>query len=213
MDLSQRILKARNEAKLTQTELAGKTGHTRAAVQQWERGEVRPRHSTIVKIAEATEQTLAWLESGIAGDASGLMVVGQVAAGVWKEGAVTFAPFSRPVAPDPRYPPEAQRLYEVVGNSVNKLASDGEFLHAVSVAEGGVTPEDGHLVIVKREEHGMAEYTAKILAKSGKRWVLRPYSNDPQWQTDIPFSGDEATNIEVIDVVIARWSAIGRITT
>ena len=210
MDLNQRIFKARQDAKLTQQELADAVGKTRGAVAQWESGEVRPRHSTLEAVADATGKPIAWLVNGGPENqemkvGSGLQVVGEVNAGIWKEPSVVYERYFEPVAPHPDYPPKSQRLYRVSGNSINKIAGNGEFLHAVEVYGGKIEPEPGDLVIVRRMQHGLAEYTAKTLVVQGEVQLLRPESWDPEWQSDIEIDGDEATDIEITDVVIAKW--------
>ncbi len=208
MELNARILKARKDAGMSQEALAEAVGKTRGAVAQWESGEVRPRHSTLVEIAKATGKSLVWLESGE--ETGGLSVVGEVAAGVWKEGAATFRPYRQPVSPDPAYPIAAQRLYRVDGSSVNKLVASGEYVHTVDIHAAGIGFEDGDLVIVRRTRHGTAEYTAKLAIRVGAKWVLRPASDDPEWQEDIRLDDDKGAEIEVTDLVIAKWSPIGR---
>jgi transcriptional regulator with XRE-family HTH domain len=214
MELNARIFKARSDAKLTQEELAKAVGKTRSAVAQWESGEVRPRHSTLIAIAHATNKSLLWLMHG--GDDSsdrpkiGLSLVGEVAAGTWREGNIHFQKETLPVAPHPDYPPWAQRLYRVSGHSINRVAEHGEYLHTVSVKEAEIKPEHGDLVIVRRTQHGLAEYTAKQLVWRDGEWWLRPESYEPEWQEDIRVQGDESVEIEIVDVVIAKWSPISR---
>lgn len=65
MELKDRILKAREDAGLTQQQLADATGKTRGAVAQWESGKTRPRHDVLSSIASATGREISWLESGI----------------------------------------------------------------------------------------------------------------------------------------------------
>lgn len=210
MEIFERIYKARTDAGLTQTQLAEAVGKTRAAVAQWEGGIVRPRHSTLVEIAKATGVSERWIVSGVDEAQIGLMVVGEVAGGLWREASLEFEAFGAPVAPDPRFPAQAQRLYRVRGNSVNKVVIDGEFIHCVDVVESGVFPEDGDLVVVARSEHGLTEYTAKRLYTQDGRKVLRPESFDPNWQDDIEITGTGATDIRITDIVIAKWAPITR---
>ena len=213
MDLNQRIFKARSDAKMTQEELAKAVKKTRSAVAQWESGEVRPRHQTLVDISVATKKPLFWLMNGgdePGGPAVGLDCVGEVAAGTWREGNVTFPIFKEPVAPHPDYPSYAQRLYRVSGESINMVADHGEFLHAVDIKAAAIKPESGDLVIVRRMEHGLAEYTAKQLVWQNGEWLLRPESHHPEWQNDIRLDGDEGVEIEITDIVIAKWSPIAR---
>lgn len=210
MELNQRILKARLDAKLTQEQLADATGKSRGAVSQWEAGDVHPRPTTLSAIAKATGVDLRWLTSGVEPNIIGLRVIGEVAAGLWREGSVEFKPYGMPVAPHPGYPASSQRLYKVSGNSVNRIVEDGEYVHCVSVMDGGISPESGDVVIVCRHEHGLSEYTAKRYVIENGVQILRPESNDVQWQQDILITGNDDTNIVITDVVIAKWSPIKR---
>lgn len=210
MEMNQRIYLARREAKLTQSDLAKAVGVTRGAVAQWESGDVRPRHTTLTKIAEATGKSIQWLESGVDEKIVGLTVVGEVAAGMWKEGHISFKQYARPVTPHPDYPADAQRMYRVVGNSLNKLVQDGEFIHCVDVMASGVTPVSGDLVVVRRSEHGRVEYSAKRFIRKNGEATLRPESDDPDFQDDLEITGDDDTEIEIIDIVIAKWKPIPR---
>lgn len=211
MNLNQRIFTARKDAKLTQEELAEATGKTRSAVAQWESGEIRPRHATLVAIARATGKDLRWLESNIDQDnLFGLMAVGEVAAGLWKEGSIEYKAEMHPVAPDPRYPSQAQRLYRVSGTSINKIATDGAYLHAVDILDAGLQPAPGDLVVARRMQHDLTEYTAKRLIAVGGQSVLQPESWDPQWQEPIRLGGDESTQVEITDIVIAVWTPVLR---
>lgn len=210
MDLKARIFKAREDAGMTQQELATAVGKTRGAVAQWESGDVRPRHSTLTLIAKATDKDLMWLESGVDVENTGMWVVGEVAAGSWREAAAMLKPYSLPVTPHPQYPANAQRLYRISGNSVNKLVLDGEYVHCVDIHQADTAPVSGDLVIVRKMDHGLAEYTAKRYLRINGRAILRPESDDPDFQADIVLDGDDATGIEITDIVIAKWKPISR---
>ena len=210
LDLKARIYKARKDAEMTQADLASAVGKTRGAVAQWESGEVRPRHATLKAIARATGKSLPWLENGIDGETTGLTVIGSVEAGMWKEGHITFKQYGLPVTPHPGYPGHAQRLYVVSGSSVNRVVQEGEYVHCVSVADGDLTPVHGDLVIVRRMEHGLVEYTVKRLIRNGGGWILRPESDDDEHQEDIVLTGDDSTEIQITDIVIAAWKPIAR---
>lgn len=221
MELNQRIFTARDKAKMTQQQLADAVGKTRGAVAQWEKGDVVPRRSTLEAIAKATKVSIFWLERG--GDEAfadlgpqeakpmaGLPVVGEVSAGVWREGSFRYERRYEPVAASPEYPGYGQRLYRVVGDSINRIADNGEYLHCVELHAGGLQPEHGDLVIVQRMQHGLAEYTAKQMIWKDGRWVLRPLSDNENWQDAIELDGDDDTEIKVTDIVIAKWSPIPR---
>lgn len=210
MNMKARILMAREAAGLTQEQLAKAVGKTRSAVAQWESGEIRPRHSTIIRIASATGKSIAWLESGIDESHIGLFCIGEVAAGAWRESAAMLKPYALPVTPHPNYPPDTQRLYKVSGNSVNRTARDGEYIHCIDIHASGESPVPGDLVVVRRMEHDKAEYTVKRFVKVGKQVILQHESDDPDFQEDIIPDGDDATEIEITDIVIAKWSPISR---
>lgn len=210
MDLAARIATARKEAKLTQQALADATGKTRSAVTQWESGEVRPRHSTLTLIAKATGKDIRWLESAVDPDNIGMWVVGEVAAGSWKEAAAMLKPYALPVTPHPHYPAESQRLYRIAGQSVNKLVQDGEYIHCIDVYKAETQPVSGDLVVVRRLDHGRAEYSAKRYLRIDGVAILRPESDDPEFQTDLVIEGDDAVDIEITDIVIAQWKPISR---
>lgn len=213
MEMKDRIKEARRKAGLSQAALAEQVGVTRAAVAFWESGSSVPKRDVFEKIASATGSDSLWLERGVApgrkADRS-LSVVGEVAGGLWKEGTVEFKPVRMPVSPHPDYPANSQRLYVVRGDSVNKVVADGEYVHCVSVPESGISPMPGDLVIVRRMQHDMAEYTAKRLADRDGSWVLSPESTDPAWQSDIVIDGDDSTSIDITDVIIAKWSPLRR---
>ena len=212
--MKDRIKAARKSKSLSQSGFADALEVTRSAVAQWENGSVVPRREMLEKIAELSGKNLLWLERGVtvAGEPSGrsLSVIGEVAGGLWKEGSVEFKPVRMPVSPHPDYPANSQRLYVVRGDSVNKIVADGEYVHCVSVAESGISPMPGDLVIVRRMQHDMAEYTAKRLAHKDGIMVLSPESTDPAWQSDLVIDGDDSTSIEITDVVIAKWSPLRR---
>lgn len=64
MEDFERIAKARRDAGISQQKLAERTGVTRGAVAQWERGEAHPRKPNLKKIAAATGVSVAWLQTG-----------------------------------------------------------------------------------------------------------------------------------------------------
>lgn len=61
MKLSERIKKARKDAKLTQDQMAGQLGITKGAVSQWEAGKTEPRNDMLKKISKVTGRPMAWL--------------------------------------------------------------------------------------------------------------------------------------------------------
>ena len=70
-ELSSRIKKAREKAKLTQQRLASLTGVTKAAVSAWESGKAIPRQGAIEAISKATQVSVEWLLVGGRADGGG----------------------------------------------------------------------------------------------------------------------------------------------
>lgn len=163
-------------------------------------GSASPRLDTISKLAVALETTPEWLAYGVgvpdakdAAAAAGMPaipVLGEVAAGMWREvdSAVDQPPSDPvPVPPDPRWPHSEQFALVVRGSSIDRIAQDGDILSCVTLRGAGRAPEDGELVVVERTRFGgqLRETTAKILRRAGERVELWPDSNDPQFQAPI----------------------------
>lgn len=64
MTIGQRIKEAREEAQLTQTELAERVGVRYQSVQQWEADKTAPARAKMTKLAAALGKTVAELEFG-----------------------------------------------------------------------------------------------------------------------------------------------------
>ena len=64
MEIGNRIAQARQQAQLTQTELASKIGVTRGLVGQWESHRKKPGRESLRKIAEVTLVSMDWLLTG-----------------------------------------------------------------------------------------------------------------------------------------------------
>lgn len=65
MSMSQRIKRARQNADLTQDQLADRIKRTRAAISQWENTDTQPRGNALELIAEATGVDVQWLKTGV----------------------------------------------------------------------------------------------------------------------------------------------------
>jgi SOS-response transcriptional repressor LexA len=140
---------------------------------------------TLTALAVPLKTTSAWLSSGVGnetltffgghGGASEppepsvniVKIRGQVAPGVWIEpgSEVTSATFTLPIPADPRFPTEQQYGLTVRGNSVNRVASDGDVLICLDLSMSRVGVNDNDLVIVEQRRRGnpAREITAKRL--------------------------------------------------
>jgi SOS-response transcriptional repressor LexA len=141
----------------------------------------------------------------------GLPIRGNVAAGLWHEIDAFADPgeFERaPVVVSPNFPVEAQYALRVVGTSINRIASEGDFLRCIDVWIAGLTPRDGDLAIVEQRRNGeqLREVTAKRIRQTNGILRLEPESTDPKWQPILldpkkAPDGIEARIIAIVDLV------------
>ena len=117
-----------------------------------------------------------------------LPVSGEVAAGIWLE--IEHADESKhgplPLAPDPRYPQDRQFAVLVRGNSINKVAKNGQFLLCLGIdygRDGLPIVEDGDLAVVERiRPDGLREATVKRLRRGTDGWELHHESTDDRYR-------------------------------
>lgn len=223
--LGKRVAARRTELKLTQADLAKKSGMKQQGIQSIENDEVsRPRR--LREIASALQTTEEWLlgetkkKSSSRAVIKQIPVLGDVAAGQWLE-AETFAGFHEE-SPHESIPfPEIvltdwTGIYalKVKGNSIDKIAPDGSFLICRSIAESGAAVEDDDLVVVerRRKQEGMYEVTVKRVKRTKTGFSLLPESNDPKYK---PISyatrGSKDDDVEIritAHVVIVAYSPV-----
>jgi SOS-response transcriptional repressor LexA len=133
-----------------------------------------------------------------------LKVTGEVAGGLFMDmSASDFDPFEIPYAADPRWPVEAVTALRVRGNSINRVASDGDY---VVVLAPEAAPRDfraGDWVVVHRERAGLVEATVKRVGGNAETgWRLEPYSTDPAHQSPVVLGEHDGEVIRVVGFVI-----------
>lgn len=144
------------------------------------------------------------------GPPNGLLIKGSVAAGAWFEidphlssGDLEFAP----VVPSPEYPAQAQYALRVKGDSINKIALEGDLLRCLDLGITGLEPRDGDLVIVEqsRDDGLLREVTAKRVTRVNGHIHLEPESTNPRWQPIIydPARDDGSIIVRIIAIVDA----------
>lgn len=161
-----------------------------------------PTVETLTKLAEPLETTPEWLAFGVgdeipvvqarAGElvSRSLPVIGEVAAGRWLEAEEhvdepLYDPV--PVQPDPRWPFEEQFGLVVRGNSLNRVAIDGDILACVNLTAVGREPTPDEIVIVEMRRFAgfLRQRTAKRFVPTETHLELWPDSDDPRWQNPI----------------------------
>lgn len=151
--------------------------------------------------------------------ALGVVVVGSVQAGAWRE-AMEWEYADRFIAPlplqDPRYPGIPLFGLRVDGNSVNKKYPNGTIVGCIDLIQNPVNVEPGRYVVVQRmNKEGLVEATIKQLeiGEDGG-WWLWPRSTDPEHQAPIKLPKNStwdtetgtANDVRIIALVVGGWT-------
>jgi transcriptional regulator with XRE-family HTH domain len=211
MTVGKRIKAKREALRISQTELgqALEPPVTRNAVSMWERNKSQPTADRLRQLSLILKVDYDWLATARNSptSATGLPFRGVVEGGAWRE-----VPDSQdihdvkyvPVAPDSRFPVDAQYVLEVSGNSVNKVAANGTMVHCIDIVAGGIELRDRDLVVVERTQGHLLETTVKRLRKGTNGLELHPESDDPAHQMPLAVSesdGDVTIKALVIFVI------------
>lgn len=132
---------------------------------------------------------------------NGVPIVGEVAAGLWMEAALFEAEnaLESTISYDIRFPAQAQYVVKVRGESLNRIAANGDLLLCVDYLAAGIELKENDLVLVERSrDDGMTiERTAKRLIKLNGQSELMPESSDPRFQDTILYREGDANHTEV----------------
>lgn len=132
---------------------------------------------------------------------SGVPIVGEVAAGLWMEAALfeTENALESTISYDVRFPAQAQYVVRVRGESLNRIAGNGDLLLCVDYLAAGIELKENDLVLVERSrDEGMTiERTAKRLVNLNGQSELMPESDDPRFQETIVYREGDADHTEV----------------
>lgn len=141
--------------------------------------------------------------------AQALEIKGQVAAGLWMEAGLfeTDATKRATLSGDLRYPPESQYLLEINGESLNRIARNGDFILCLDFMEAGIEIKSGDLVVVERSRDGghTIERTAKRILRHNGQIELHPESDDPRFQEPVVYNehDEEATEVRIIAKILS----------
>lgn len=130
-----------------------------------------------------------------------VQVIGEVAAGVWHEidQMKVFDTYEIPFEPDPRFPRDAYRAFEIKGPSINRQASDGS--RAIGILAWAVHrgPQPDDWVVVKRTDKSGKEETTikKVTAGKNGRLELCPDSDDENFQECIILADNKTEKVEI----------------
>jgi SOS-response transcriptional repressor LexA len=141
--------------------------------------------------------------------ATALDLKGQVAAGLWMEAGLFESDAVREttIAGDLRFPSRSQYLLQINGESLNRIARNGDLILCLDFADAGIEVKSGDLVVVERSRDGghTIERTAKRIVRRDGMIELRPESDDPRFQEPLIFSehDEEATEVRIIAKVLS----------
>lgn len=154
-----------------------------------------PTLDTLVGLAKALEMDISQMipaaatithRAGSAQPFETLVVVGAVAAGVWREETTWGAEdrYAIEVGPNP-FPGSERFGLRMEGYSMDRTIPPGSDLECLRVAYGYVEPQPGDIVIVQRDRHDLHELTCKRLDHDGQNYVLRGESSRAEFQEPI----------------------------
>lgn len=207
-----RLKAAREQADMSQSELARRADVTPQTVQAIEAGRVQSSKH-LYRFAEILKKSPGWLAGRSAGSLTEpspspyATVRGLVAAGLWQadsgyQGDETPVPAS----PDPRFARLPQIAFRVVGNSMNRVVADGEYVICVDYDASPMPLREGDIVVAERRRAGEIERTVKRVRVTRKGTELWPESNDPAFQDVLLLgSAEEDTEVVVIGIVIGYF--------
>ena len=139
-----------------------------------------------------------------------LEIKGEVAAGLWMEAGLFETEQSEEstlAGGDCRFPPNAQYLLRIRGESMNRIARDGDLILCLDFMQAGIELKSGDVAVVERSRDGghTIERTAKRVVRHKDRIELRPESNDPRFQDPIIFNdhSEEAAEVRIIAKVLS----------
>lgn len=141
---------------------------------------------------------------------AGIVVMGEVAAGVWREEQFLSDTSLGMVGLQSVNPDLRKHMIGLVvkGESLNKLARENDILVVESLRDTGTVPRDGDLVVVerKRGQEGIFEMTAKRLRRRGSGLELWPESTDQRYQEPLRIlddrRSDEATIVGLVHYIV-----------
>lgn len=221
--VAERLIEARKRRAFESAEAAaGHFGWPPTVYAAHEDGTRNIQRSKLLEYSGAFRVSLKWLLTGASGPdvvevTGSIPVVGEVAAGLWREEEVWDSSKYPDIPRVPgRYDSLDQRAYRVSGPSVDKLRIfDGDFVITVWYEDVRSSITDGDVVVVQRRNGSLTEYTVKQVETQipDGRVLLWPRSTDPKFTDPIVVpigdSGCDDNHVAVIALVIGTYRPIG----
>lgn len=200
----------------SKAELAKRSGVAYDNVLKYIAGKVEhPRGDTLEKLATALGTSSLYLEHGVespslttatgsAGKIQAIHVSGFVKAGIWQDARIE-GPGDMDVPSVGGYPVAYQVAYIVDGESLNKIARNGDVLVCLDLIKSGVSIREDDLVIVEVSKHHgeFIDRSAKRVRKTKTGFELWPESNHPDHQEPIVLNEvDDGTDMVITAKVL-----------
>lgn len=142
-----------------------------------------------------------------------MMVVGQVAAGVWRESAELSADEQYEVEVQPPLIPNVDRFgLEVDGLSMDRIFPNNSILECITPYNGaGIKPMPGDLVIVQRKQGSLCETTCKrLVLRDDGNFELHAESSKEEFAEPIFLGKPQADHfgddeIQIIGIVLRSY--------
>ena len=197
----------RKQAGMTQAELAKKVEVAQATISKWELGIDLPgatQASRLALVLGVTPNEL--LGIGAAADMPAgrrVKVIGEIAAGVWRETIELQDQYDVLVAVPKKFEHVPLQGFVVRGESMNKIYPDGSIVYVAPIHAVEGWPRSGQVVMVMAHEHGMTEATLKefVVDEKGGKW-LWPRSDHPEHQAPVDYKGKKG-EVHITGVVVA----------
>jgi len=129
-------------------------------------------------------------------------VVGEVAAGVWRDMVhEAFDDYEVPYPVDPRWPEGSIKAYLIKGESINRTAQDGHIAVALDFSAAPRDIRHDDWVIAERKRGDLREVTVKRVKFSDGELLLCPDSTDDRFQP-LTLGKDGEDSVRVVAFVL-----------
>jgi transcriptional regulator with XRE-family HTH domain len=229
--IANRIKDLRRGLKKNQAEFAEEIGVEQPTVSRWENGLVYPEPENLERLAALANMTRVEFEWDSGNetpvtasqkqpeDSKGVLISGEIAAGVWVEQSAIDEPaeYLTGFVPDARYAHLRQFALLVRGDSMNEIIRDGEYVICVDWVDLGKVPETDDVVVVLRQRFGgqMRETTLKqIVVTTDGQIELWPRSNNPRFKDCVKLCAEDeedGTTTEIIGFAIQKTSLLTKL--
>lgn len=175
---------------ISESRAAAEAGLDNSAIRKMRKNpEALPSLRSIERLAKRFDCPPEWLAFDVNRDSSSngtIPMLGAVSGGIWREQESIDhdqAPPS-PFRADPRWPSIRQFALKVEGESINRIARDGDIIAVVAVEALDAPLANDALVVVEesRDDGTLIRTTAKRLRRKGNLSELHADSDDPRWR-------------------------------